>query len=381
MIHGLTDSNQLPRVGKIKLGIMKEHENGNSYPSETPYFVVPEEVTAVYGPEPTELDIMFPVDDHEAVFSQWYKWWGKGEASPRCVGDGKTARRRPDQMADVPDDGSIIERGTEENDRSVIGCPCPRLGDGCGPVGHLMVILPKVNRLGCYQIDIKAWDSIRQINSMIRIVMAQIGRISMVPMTIKRVPTAMEHQGRKTTHYLPQIFCYMNDEQVNGLIREASRPTTQLPAPEQVNDTPAMEPDGWDDPEVTDAVEANMNQHLAAQYGDTPEPEAAQYDDLPKPTPWIETKDGQEAQEHCRELADAMIELVGKSKTTQLMKGILAGLNSDYVYDRIKDPAMGPKDMATFQKRLKQCIDGEKQRIAAAEPAEPEHVVPEEVEA
>ena len=131
MIHGLTDSNQLPRVGKIKLGIMKEHENGNSYPSETPYFVVPEEVTAVYGPEPTELDIMFPVDDHEAVFSQWYKWWGKGEASPRCVGDGKTARRRPDQMADVPDDGSIIERGTEENDRSVIGCPCPRLGDSC----------------------------------------------------------------------------------------------------------------------------------------------------------------------------------------------------------------------------------------------------------
>lgn len=102
-IHGITDKLILPRLGKIRLGIMKETEQGKKYPAETEYFVVPSEVADIYGDEPTEIPVMFPVDDDEMIFPHYYKWFqGSGL---KCKGDGLTAYR-PFNLVDDP---SIID--------------------------------------------------------------------------------------------------------------------------------------------------------------------------------------------------------------------------------------------------------------------------------
>ena len=98
-IKGLSDQLTLPRLGKIKLGIMKENAIGKKYPSETEHSVVPDEVAAIYGDKPTALDVMFPVDDEGMVFGQWLKWYGSDQGL-KCRGDGELAMRRYDLVDD-----------------------------------------------------------------------------------------------------------------------------------------------------------------------------------------------------------------------------------------------------------------------------------------
>ena len=66
-IKGLSDVRRLPRIGKIRLGVKKVAKSGKEYPAEVPWFVCPDEVCQVCGPEPTGLDIMLPVEDPEII--------------------------------------------------------------------------------------------------------------------------------------------------------------------------------------------------------------------------------------------------------------------------------------------------------------------------
>lgn len=92
MIKGLSERRRLPRLGKIHLGVKKTKKSGNrqvEYPSETDYFVVPPEVAAGFGEKPKALKIMFPVENAEVFFQQWYKMYGSA-AALKCKGDGET---------------------------------------------------------------------------------------------------------------------------------------------------------------------------------------------------------------------------------------------------------------------------------------------------
>ena len=87
-IKNLTESRRLPRLGKIHLGIKKtSQKTGKEYPSATNYFVVPPEVAEIVGEKPTELPILFPVEDDEKFASQYYRSYSMSRGLV-CRGDG-----------------------------------------------------------------------------------------------------------------------------------------------------------------------------------------------------------------------------------------------------------------------------------------------------
>jgi len=174
-IKGLSDQLRLPRLGKIRLGekVEKITKQGKKveFPRSLDYFVVPEEVKKVYGDKPRQLDIMFPTDDEEAIFPQYYKRYGS-QRGLKCRGDGQ-------QAVEITDDGRMIE----------IECPgkdCPYFQSGeCKAIGNLHVLLWKVPGLGVYQIDTSSINSILNINNGLRMIRGMFGRIMWIPLVLK----------------------------------------------------------------------------------------------------------------------------------------------------------------------------------------------------
>jgi len=164
-IFGVSEYKRLPRLGKIKLG--KKDGKKNGAPLQTKYFICPEAVQAVYGKTPTELDIMFPLDDQEIVFPQYRKQYG--QTGLKCKGDGRSA------MAMV--DGRLIERACTPD--------APECS-GCRPIGILNLLLPQVPGFGVWQIWTGSWNSIVNLNSgldMIRTITG--GRIAFIPLKLQ----------------------------------------------------------------------------------------------------------------------------------------------------------------------------------------------------
>lgn len=186
---------QLPRLGKIRLGLKARNQAGKEYPTETEHFVCPDEVMAVYGETPTELDVMLPSDDPEAVFVQKYALYGSGSGL-KCHGNGEEAERYNEQT-----------KGWDS-----MQCPCPFLKTDENPKGactaqsHLMVMLPKVSMGGCYQITTRSFHATVGINSSLDLIRALAGRIALVPLKLRRVPTQTQKDGKKATHYILNLI-------------------------------------------------------------------------------------------------------------------------------------------------------------------------------
>ncbi len=215
-IKGLSERRRLPRLGKIRLGIRKKGASGD-YPAEVDYFVCPPEVQRVYGATPKALRILIPVDDTTVVFPQAYKWYGKG-AGLKCKGDGDIAIRR---WADVEPQLQAKITGTYlPNDLVEIPCPCPRLQSGeCGVKAHLMVLLPEVSLSGIYQIDTGSVMNLIEINSSLDFLRGLLGRVAMVPLTLRREPRELSADGKRRTHYILKLT-FDGDLHAVRLIRE-----------------------------------------------------------------------------------------------------------------------------------------------------------------
>lgn len=189
-----SESRQLPRLGKIRLGIKKKTAKGVEYPSETPWFVCPPEVEAVYGTEPLELDIMLPVEDPEVFFPQKLALYGSGTGL-KCHGNGEQAKRLNEQ-------GEWVERT----------CPCEFLKSDANPRGacteqsSLMVLLPMVSMGGCYQITTGSFHSTKTLNSALDYIRALVGRLALIPMKLRRVPRETHNDGKKQTHYTMELI-------------------------------------------------------------------------------------------------------------------------------------------------------------------------------
>ncbi|MBF0260253.1 MAG: hypothetical protein HQL97_00270 [Magnetococcales bacterium] len=182
---------RLPRLGKIRLGVKRQTQGGKQYPSETEHFVCPSEVEAVYGPTPTELDVMLPLEDPEQVLVQKFARYG-ASAGLKCHGNGEQAEQ-------------LNEQTKQWEPRT---CPCPALkseknpkGD-CTPQTHLLVLLPKVSMGGCYQITTRSFHSTVGLNSSLDYTRGLAGRIALLPMKLRRVPQETHHDGKKQVHYI-----------------------------------------------------------------------------------------------------------------------------------------------------------------------------------
>lgn len=227
-IKGLSSQRRLPRLGKIRLGVKaKSAKTGAEYPKETEYFVVPPEVAKVYGEKPTELDVLFPVEDTAIIAPQAYEWYGSGKGL-KCIGDGETGLRFDDKTREMTE----------------IECPCERLQSGeCKQRMHIRVILPKVNIGGIYQIDTSSYNSIIDINSGLDYVRALIGRAVMVPLKLKRMPTETHHDGQKQTHYTLRVILDGDVNLINALRENTSKvlATAQYSLPAPAHDNPAAD--------------------------------------------------------------------------------------------------------------------------------------------
>lgn len=233
----LSSRRRLPRLGKIRLGKKVKrksydaskcrHEKGQdclycTYPTETPYFVIPPEVSRIYPGEPTELDIMLPLNDRAQIFPQAYEYYGASKGL-KCTGDGETAIRYNEET-----------RTMEERE-----CPCEFLEQKkCTQRAHLYFILPKVNLGGVYQMDTSSSNSIIDINSSLDYIAALVGRFVMVPLVLKRVPREITHvdpkTGKKSTkiHHTLAIEFRGTIDHLNALRDNVTKvfPTFALPA-------------------------------------------------------------------------------------------------------------------------------------------------------
>ena len=204
---------QVPTVAKDKDGKYKKDQNGDFiqrrdkygelefHPKEVPHFICPKEVKAMFGKEPTELKIAFPLSgldenglpDIGGLFPQAYKYYGSSRGL-KCVGDGETAMR-------------ANEKGIFEE----MECPCDKFGqkDGCSKRASLFFFIPDISMGGIYVIDSGSWNTMVDVQSGIYLALEllkdpitdEYNSITMLPFKLRRMQKETQHEGRKDKHW------------------------------------------------------------------------------------------------------------------------------------------------------------------------------------
>lgn len=268
-IDELSKRRRLPRLGKIRLGIKEKTTvpckckgknpdkkpmltcrvcEGTGYvfrPKEVDYFVCPPEVQAIYGEKPKELPIMFPVENEEVFFQQWYMRYGYGVL--KCIGDGINARTWDE----------------EKNGFRTIPCPCEQLEDKrCMRQALLQFLLYEVPGAGVWQINTGSKNSIVDINSGIDYIRSLCERIRMIPLVLKReeMTASRTEKGRlkSSTHHTLKLD--LANTSLKQLLEYAQvRPSRiLLPSPDLEEDEQFYPPGGWtkEEEEATEVREA-----------------------------------------------------------------------------------------------------------------------------
>jgi len=193
-IKGVSEIIRLPRLGKIRLGIKKETNEGVPYPVPTDYFVCPDEVKKVFGDKPKELRIMFPTEDEKQWSSQYLRCYSASRGLI-CRGDGETAVAKVDIHT-----GEIATRESQETELREITCHPSKCSyyhkAQCRRVMNLQFILPDCPGFGVYQLDTSSFFSIVNINSCLELTRGVCARLSMIPLSLKLVEKEVQIDNR-----------------------------------------------------------------------------------------------------------------------------------------------------------------------------------------
>ena len=220
-VRELTDRpRQMPRLGKIRLG---DQSGTNNAPKNLPYFVVPEEVAAVYGENPTELPIVFLSDDEEVIASSYYRAYNASNGLV-CKGDGFNANamldaavlHRKGGVIDQPLDINVWAHGATRGDnvpatkdvvRQEIDCwgsgyddhpPCPMYAlKKCAVRSFFQFAIYGVPGLGVYQMDTGSQINVGRMLGTLAMARSVLGGISGVPMILSREKTDVAPTGTK----------------------------------------------------------------------------------------------------------------------------------------------------------------------------------------
>lgn len=228
-IEGVSDIVRIPRLGKIRLGIKVEPPGKHPYPKATDYFVVPEDLADILGSKPTEIEIMFPTERPDQFAQQWLRAYSMTQGLV-CIGDGAKSRRKIDTAT-----GEMASHETEEwvwkEDLTCDPQECPDYASKrCRRIMNLQVLIPSVPGLGVWQIDTSSFYSIVNINSMINMLKAILGRCSMIPLTLALGPIEVTPPGmKKKTVYIMHI---KKNIKLADLARMAQLPAGQVLIPE-----------------------------------------------------------------------------------------------------------------------------------------------------
>lgn len=220
-VRDLTDRpRQMPRLGKIRLG---DQSGTNGSPKNLPHFVVPDEVAAVYGPNPTELPIVFLSDDEEVIASSYYRAYNASNGLV-CKGDGFVANAMLD-AAVLHRNGGVVSQpldinlwahgatrgvevpATKDVVKQEIDCwgagygdlpPCPMFAlKKCAVRTFFQFAIYGVPGLGVYQMDTGSVINVGRLLGTLAMARTVLGGISGVPMILSREKTDVAPTGTK----------------------------------------------------------------------------------------------------------------------------------------------------------------------------------------
>lgn len=211
--NSVSQVRRLPRLGKIRLGVVAVSKGGKEYPKEVDYFVCPPEVQQIYGGKPKAIEVMFPVEQEEMIFPQFLGAYGSNHKL-LCHGDGETAERYDKEAK-----GWITRP-----------CPCEWLDEGkCDRRSNLMVVLPRINLGGVYQIDSGSFNTIVNLNSYFEYLRFLVGRISWIPVKLVReAQQTLDPDGKNQTHYPIKVLFDGTVDAVNALRQQSDRIIAQV---------------------------------------------------------------------------------------------------------------------------------------------------------
>lgn len=302
-IRELTERPQIPRLGKVRLG---DRSGRNGAPVNRPFFVVPEEVQAVYGKEPTQLTIVFLSDDPEVIASSYYRAYNatnglfcKGDgfranalldaAQLRKSGGDATQPLHPDAWAHGATSGRT---GTKAEDvsRREIDCPgkgydgkpaCPLFATKkCAVRSYFQFAIKDVPGLGVYQMDTGSVINTMRMNGAIELCRLMLGGVAGVPMTLSRVQAEVSPDGVQkkvwtvdlkvaTEHSLANLLEFRDGPVARALMPPIDE-TEVYEAPE---DDEAIEGDYRETPPTQDAGPGDTGT-ASEQEGASPPPPA-----------------------------------------------------------------------------------------------------------
>jgi len=223
-IEGLSDVERPPIAGKIRLGRKVPNKSGTGeHPEELKYFRMDpthiqdenlknaylQEFHEKYGEEPTMLNVIFPSDDLETIFPQYYTAYGSG-AGMKCQGDGKRAECFSDDMLKNLDlTGEKGRRGKpevyckgagERGKEETTACPYFK-SNTCNRVARLRFLIPDLKGTTMWECVTGSINSIINVNSAFKHFIRMTGRFDWIPLQLMRVPLAITKDGNQRTHY------------------------------------------------------------------------------------------------------------------------------------------------------------------------------------
>jgi len=229
-IKGVSEIIRLPRLGKIRLGVRRENEEGISYPVPTEYFVCPDEVKKVFGDKPKELRIMFPTEDLRQWASQYLRCYSASRGLI-CRGDGEMALARVDIHT-----REIATKESQETELLEITCNPAKCAyyqkARCRRVMNLQFILPDCPGFGVYQLDTSSFFSIVNVNSCLELIQGVCGRLSMIPLSLKLVDKEVQVDGKAKTVRVLNLTAPYSLIEIQRYARIPPGQVLLLPAPD-----------------------------------------------------------------------------------------------------------------------------------------------------
>jgi hypothetical protein len=260
MIKNLTDREaRFPRLGIIKKG---EPKGASGIGKDLDYFRldtkdenIKTSWVSAYGNTPNALDILLPFVTTEQSFPCWLEEWTAASLKRRC--DGET----------------IQLQLTSSNTYSKSPSPCLKDSSNpcnCKQVGRLSVILPKIKRMGYFEVQTHSIHDIISINEQLLAIEISAGTLQGIPLLLQRLPREIsipvkdkETQQTKKIRQIKNLLQIQIHPNIAGRVLDAiqSRAFATL---EGSSPNPAqIKANDWHSKALIWAVEKGLNESAA----------------------------------------------------------------------------------------------------------------------
>lgn len=197
-IKGLTDrGSAFPEIGQIRKGAAKQ-EGGNRPGADLPYFRVEfdgkdrrgEKFLKVYGPQPTDINVILPFNEIDRNWDAWYEAYTAGRMVARSDGENFT------YLVGIKTGEHVVINGLDKNSqpvahREIVGTYEKQKGGSeivkMKPVGRLKVVVPELQSLAYLTVHTTSIHDIMNISSQLEAIQQMnSGRIAGVPLVMRR---------------------------------------------------------------------------------------------------------------------------------------------------------------------------------------------------